>query len=81
VSATSAASRCLREAKSNQDANKGSDNPAQLRATGRAAQQYCDTSKEVREWARAEGYTRGAEAFIVEGFKQARIAAGLSEQV
>lgn len=58
-----------------------SDNPAELRAVGRKVQQYCDTSREVRQWAQSEGYSRVQEAFIVEGFKQARIAAGLSETV
>ena len=62
------------------DAMKNGD-PAQLKATGHAAQQHCDTSKECREWARSEGYNRAQEAFIIEGFKQARIAAGLSENV
>jgi hypothetical protein len=58
-----------------------SNDPAQLRATGRTLLQYCDTSAEVREWARDEGYSRAAEAYLIEGFKQQRVKEGLSENV
>lgn len=57
------------------------DNPAQLRATGRTLVQYCNTTNEVRQWARDEHYTRAQEAFLVEGFKQQRKIDGLSENV
>jgi hypothetical protein len=52
-----------------------------MRALGSVLAQYCDTTKQVRDYCRAENVNRTKEAFVVEGFKRARMVDGLSENV
>lgn len=54
---------------------------AQAKSTGETLTQYCDTTREVREWCRGEGIGRATEAFVVEGFLRQRQREGLSVAV
>jgi len=53
---------------------------AELRGIGRAMRSLT-TSAQVRAKAKERGYNRAEEAYIVDGWKQARIERGLSENV
>jgi len=53
----------------------------QFRATGSSLVDYLFTTKQVRDYCRAEGFSRLAEAYVVEGFRRQRIIDGLSGNV
>ena len=61
---------------------RGEDQPislSELRGMGRARVNSVTSSAVLREWCRTHGINRAQEAFVVEGWKQARMEAGLSE--